>query len=155
LDDAERPGDFVHRDGRQLYINDSWTGQNSLQRKRVTRCSAPARTGQLPKALSSPWFLRGLRSPTGSMELEKFDLEVPYSISISCTRPNAGAEPCGMVGAYGTKHLGECVMSHKRNKRVSSPLPRTSDLGDLKDWATIGLIVVSSSLLVWGPFLIA
>jgi hypothetical protein len=43
-------------------------------------------------------------------------------------------------------------MSDKRNKRVSSPQPATDDL---KDWATIGLIVVSSSLLVWGPFLIA
>jgi hypothetical protein len=85
------------------------------------------------------------------MEPEKFDLQVPYSISTSCARPCAQAEPRGMAGAYDTKHLGERVMSHKRNKRVSSPLPGTDDL---KDWATIGLIVVSSSLLVWGPFLI-
>jgi hypothetical protein len=42
-------------------------------------------------------------------------------------------------------------MSHKRDK--SRPCPQLVP-DDLKDWATIGLIVVSSSLLVWGPLLI-
>jgi hypothetical protein len=49
------------------------------------------------------------------------------------------------------KHLGECVMSHKRRKSVPSQQPGTDDL---KDWAIIGSIIVSSSLLVWGPLFI-
>lgn len=42
-------------------------------------------------------------------------------------------------------------MSAKRNtcKRPPPSIPN-----DLKDWAAIGLIVVSNSLLVWGPLLI-
>jgi hypothetical protein len=42
-------------------------------------------------------------------------------------------------------------MSRKHNDPVPSRRP-TPD--DLKDWATIGLIVVSSSLLIWGPLLL-
>jgi hypothetical protein len=42
-------------------------------------------------------------------------------------------------------------MSHKRSKSVPSPQPGTNDL---KDWAIVGSIIVSSSLLVWGPLLI-
>lgn len=44
-------------------------------------------------------------------------------------------------------------MSQQQNKSRPSPQPMTSP-DDLKDWATIGLIVVSSSLLVWAPLLI-
>jgi hypothetical protein len=42
-------------------------------------------------------------------------------------------------------------MSQKPNKSRPTPPPIEDDR---KDWATIGLIVVSSSLLVWGPLLI-
>jgi hypothetical protein len=45
----------------------------------------------------------------------------------------------------------ERVMSHKQSKSRSSRQPMHNDL---RDWAAIGLIVVSSSLLVWGPLII-
>jgi len=42
-------------------------------------------------------------------------------------------------------------MSHKKPKSAHSPKLAANDL---KDWAIIGSIIVSSSLLVWGPLLI-
>ena len=42
-------------------------------------------------------------------------------------------------------------MSHAQNR---SQLSRPPMPDDLKDWAAIALIVISSSLLVWGPLLI-
>ena len=45
-------------------------------------------------------------------------------------------------------------MSQRPARR--KPLPRTPDASsnDLRDWAAIGAILVTSSLLVWTPLLI-
>jgi hypothetical protein len=47
------------------------------------------------------------------------------------------------------------LMAMKFSRRTyHEPQTKYPGPDDLKDWATIGLIVITSSLLVWGPLLI-
>jgi hypothetical protein len=62
---------------------------------------------------------------------------------------NRNRQECQAI--IGAKVLMERVMGHRRNNSRQSRQPMPDDL---KDWATIGLIIVSSSLLVWGPILV-
>ena len=86
-----------------------------------------------------------------SIEFGKFHpVNSPFA-SRGYVARNALTEPGAAPRAYDGKHSGDRVMSHKKPKSAHSPKLAANDL---KDWAIIGSIIVSSSLLVWGPLLI-
>jgi len=105
------------------------------------------------------------RSGDAQQLLEEIDMLIDRARRIVGPRLCGGRAPSKTGGAHtqgGTadhslsllneKDAKECVMSSRHSLQKRSLLPH-SETGDLRDWAIIGIVVIMSSLLVWGSIL--